>query len=578
MSTQPIPISYPQSQQPLTQLDENGNPIVNQYGQIPGAFGYVPPSQIAASPTGSYGGSGVYGSPVAAPAFSAQNNWNIDNAVQENQNFANDAFQQVNQEAQGELGTYGPQQTQFENEANAGLNQLAAQPGYTPGQESQINTNYSQFNTSPATLQQNFLTPTQQTDIMGDPSEGSVVTDAGLANEGSQLGAYGQDLSGQVGNFANYTKAGTNQLDTGLSSANQSLASGLEGAQSEFGSLNQAVTNPALGFDPNSTEQQITPAEMQQMQTNAGEAVGAQYQTAEDQLQQQQANAGNTSPLAIAAANARLQQQQAAGEGNAESNAAIAALQAQEQQASSIEQQREAAADTQSGLQAQAATTEQSQAQQAAALAGTEGVSSAGLAGTQEIAAGEAVGQTGLNAANQYGTTAINEQNQMTGQQYSADTTAEQLAQSRANELALNQQGTQEGNEQTQYNQGVGSAQATAGGAQTVGAADIAGKNTYLQGVQNEQSAAQSGGQNAVQTQLGTASGESGALNQSTSIAAGNKANSPTVLGEINSTAKAFGLYRGGIVDKPEVHLVGEKGPEIIMPTGRYRAKDRRVA
>lgn len=584
MATQPFPYSaYQDPTALLTQYDEQGNVIQpNQYGQVPGAFGYVPPNSIT-TPTGSSPSSvsAIYGAPAAAPAYNGARNDSIGAQVSQNQNYENQAGQQINQEAEAQLPYYSGLQTQFQQEASSALNQLGATPGYTPGEASQINVNYGQFNTPESTLDSEYLTPAEQTSIYGNPQVGAQVTDAGLKNEGAQLGAYEQNLSGQVGNFANYAKQGVQDLSGGLQTANSGLQSGLQGAQGKFGNLDTAVNNPALAFDPNGTEKQITDAQVQDMRTSAGQAVGAQYQTAENQLQRQAANAGNSSPLAIAAANARLQQQEAAGEGNAEVAANIAALQAQQQQAASIEQQREGAAQTQTGFKANAATTEEQAAQNAAALAGTTGVTSAALTGTQGLAAAEQTAQKGIDAANTYGQTAINEQNLMTGQQAGADTLAEQEAAARAASIAGNRQTTGTSINQTKYGQGVGSQQDTSQGAQTVGGARIGGQQNYLAGVTGQQGMAQQGGQAAVGQQQNAFSTETGGLGQGATTLANYKVSAPTAISQASSLIGAVapkGLAEGGVASKPEVHIVGEKGPELIMPLGRYRAKDRKVA
>ncbi len=560
------------------QFDADGNPIpIQDPSQVNPALSPQPQSQATTSP---------YGNPGAAPALANTDRWNITDTNTADQNLIAAGAQQIGNEAGSELNYYGPRQTQQTGLADQAIANLGAAPGYTPGQAAQINTNYSQYNTSPDALSSEYLTPTEQQGTFGDPSVGAKVTDQGIANEGAQLNAYGQDLSGQVSNFANYTGQGVTNLDTGLATANTGLQTGLQGAQGKFSSLDSAVNNPGLAFDPNSTEKQITDAQVQEMKTAAGQRIGNQYQTAEDTLARNAAAAGNSSPLAIAAANARLQSQEASDQGNAETNADIAARQAQEQQAAAIEAQREASVNAQTGFKAGAATTEQSQAQQAAALAGTTAVNSAGLAGTQGLAAAEATGQAGINAANQYGSAAIGEQNTMTGQQYNADTTAEQESAARAAAIAGNRQATDTSINNTGYSQGTGSAQMTAGGAAKVGDAQIASKNQYISDTTGQEAAAQQGGQAAVGQQGSALQTETSGLTSNQAVQAGYKTNSPTVFGQVvqgitalaggaNQGAQAYKAVsaKGDVVTKPEVHMIAERGPEVVMPVGpgRYR-------
>lgn len=580
MSTQPNPAFNPFSNvQPLptggaalTPVDANGNPI------------------------GPYGG--VYGAPQAAPAYSAARNDSIGAQVANNNNYINNAGQQINQEAQGNLAYEGGLQSQYTGSQNQALNALSQTPGYTPSEASNIDVNYGQYNTPTSALQSQFLTPTEQAGIAGNPNQPVGVASSGTNAEGaflnqeqgelgSTLGSYQGQLGDTTGAFQQGTTGAASGLQGNLNNATGGLSSGLNAAQGKFGSLDSAVDNSNLAFDPTGTEKQITDQQVQQMATNAGEVVGSQYQTAEDQLQRQAAAAGNTSPLAIAAANARLQQQSASGTANAVSAADIQALQAQEQQATSIEQQREGAAFQQAGLQAGAATTEQSQAQAAAGLSGTQNISAQELAGEQNIAAQEAAGQAGINSASAYNNAALTAEQQygaqaqstasnMEQQNYGASSTAEQEAASRAATLGTNRQTTQTGVNNTQYSQGTGSQQLTSQGSQATGNARIAGQNTYLGSVGSAANSAQSGGQADLGAQENAFNTQSGGLNQGTATLSNYKANAPTVAKTAASIVQAV-AEKGGVFTKPTVVKVGEHGPEWIGPVssayGRYNRK-----
>jgi hypothetical protein len=502
---------------------------------------------------------GPYGNPYATTTPGLDTSDTVNNS-----NFYNDQaieYAQENQlqgEAQSQLAYYGPEQEQAQGQEETALQQLQQQPGYTPGQTSQINVDYGQYNTPESALQQQFLTPSEQSGITGDPNAPVQTMNQGVAGEGAMLNQYQGNLSGEVGNLDTGTAGAVGQLDTGLA-----------GAQSNFSGLNEAVSNPALQFNPNGAEQEITPAEMQQMETAAGTTVGNQYQSAEDTLNRNAAAAGNTSPLALAAANERLQQQSAATAGDVENSAAIAALQAQEQQATSIEQQRESAAQYQTGLQANASTTEEQAAQ-----------SAAGLAGTQGINAAETEGEAGINAANTYGQTSINTEGNIANQQYGAEQTAEQEAEQRAAELAANRQTTQTGVNATQYSQGTGSAQLTAGGAENVGQTDIAGQSAYRSGVAQQQALAQQGGETAEGEQQTAASTLGSQLNTSEANAGAFKNNSPTLVGQSSQAIGAVSslLDEGGVITEPTLAIVGEKRPEAVIEVGPRYKPNRKAA
>lgn len=540
------------------------------------------------------GGNPVYGNPAANPIPSL----NLDPDAPIHNTFYDDKGQiqaggkQINDETTSQLGYYGPIQEDNRVKGDQALEELKQMPGYTPGEAGQINIDYGRNKTGDPAFNSEFLTPGEQQSVMGDPSVGAKVADAGIANERAQmgnyaksangtLGAYGENLSGQLGNYANYTKSG---LDT--------LGTGLEESQGKFSKLDEAVNNPALAFDPNSTEKQLSDADVQQMKTAAGTRVGNQYRSAEDDLARRAAAQGNTSPLAIAAANARLQHSSAADMGDAEVEADIAARQAQQDRAAQIEAQREGAVNTQTGYRAGAATTEQAQAQAAA-----------GLKGTQAIQAGEAVGQAGLDTANNFGKTsldtvntlgqtALGQENTQTGQQYTADTGAEQLATARGTDISKNRQATQQQQDQTKYTQGMGADTATAGGAKAVGDARIAGQGAYRAGVTQQQGLAQQGGQTAVGQQIQGY----GTQTQGTNTATANRANYENtgpgglgkmggqllgdVIGGAASAAPTIGkalMDEGGVVTEPTMAVVAEHHPEMVIPLGRYR-RDQRIA
>lgn len=537
------------------------------------------PNPLAATPQADAAPGSIYGSPQNAtiPGINPNPEAPMQNRYTQNQDLINAQGTQINNEATYQMGYYGQKIPQYVGQEEQQLAQLAGQPGYTPGQQGQINVDYSQFNTSPEAL------AAQQ----GNPQAGVQASSTGQANEGAQLNAYGQNLSGEVGNYqtgvmgaagANATGVGgaADKYGTGVTGAVTGLKTGLEGAQN-FDTLNSAVNDKSLGFDPNSTEKQLSDADVQNMKTAAGTRIGNQYRTAEDTLERQAAEAGNTSPLAMAAARARLQTQEASDQGDAELNADIAAKQAQFGRAQGIENQRLGASQTQQGMRATAGTTEEAAAQAAAGLAGTAGISAAedvgkaglsaaeNIGGTNLAAAGQA-GQAGINAANAYGTKAIDTQTKMTDQDVAAKQAADAAEAARA--LQANQQA---------YQQGTGSAQLTSGGAQTVGNADIAGKAAARAGTANLAGFAQTGGNQAA-TQQNTAYGTQTSGLNSSAASQGNFINGKPSLGDTaaaTAVKTGFGLLgaaKGDIVNEPQIRKIGERGPEMVIPLGgRYR-------
>lgn len=567
MATQAIPFNY--RMPPPGAIDPNtGQPISGAAPADPNAA-LTPPS----APSGIYGNP----QPPAAPQFGPD--MGVMNNITTGQNAAVAGAGQINNEATSQLNYYSPLQQQSQQQEAAALADLNKTPGYTAPEASQINVDYGKYRTSQGDLNKQFLNPGEQSGIAGDPNAPKGTMTAGTAAEGAQLNAYGANLGGQVSNLDTNVSGGLTNESTNVAGANKNLDQGLAGAQDKFGKLDTVVGNKALGFDPNSTEKQLTDADVQQMKTAAGTRVGNQYRAAEDTLQQNAAAAGNTSPLALAAANARLQSQEASGQGDAETNADIAARQAQYSRASGIEGQRYGETANTTGIRAGAATTEEQAAQNAAALAGTTDVNSALRVGETGVQAAEMTGAAGINAANTYGSTAVNQATNAANQNYGASATAEQEAAARAAALATNRQATQGNVNATTYGQGVQTAQDTAAGATAVGGARMAGQGAYRAGVTQQQGLAQEGGQNAIQAQntaLATrTSGITGAGSNATSDQGNNQRNS--IVNQAATLGSAF-LEKGGIITEPTIATVGEHGPEKIVPLGSYRSRERKAA
>ena len=500
-----------------------------------------------------------WGSAIGAGGQDVSPNASISDITSANRNQISDEGNTIAQQGANELNYYSPLQQADTSAENSALNQLQATPGFTPAQSSQINADYSQYNTAPS--QYGGITDTLNA---GTGAEGADLNQY-QADLGAQLGAYSTNLGGEVGNYDTWTGGANSAYGTNVNTATSGLGAGLQAAQGQFGGLNTAVNNTALGFDPNGTEQQLTPAQQQAMVTAAGTTVGNQFQSAEDTLMQQAAAQGNTSPEALAAMRQQLVTQGAATAGDTMTQAGIAAEQAGFQQASSIEQQREGATQTQAGLQATAATTEEAAAQAAAAQAGqtnvaaqenigAENVNVAANAGTQGINAANTIGAENVGQVANYGQFATGEANTMTGQQYNNALTQAQM----------------------QYSQGTGSQQLTSGGAQTVGAAQQAGMASYRSGVAGEEAQAQAGGATAQQTELGAYGTQTSGVNNATSTQANYAIGKPS-LGDSAANAavtgnSVLGLEKGALVTEPGTYKLGESGPEMVVKMPRYRS------
>jgi len=551
----------------------------------------------------------IYGAPGGAlPTPNPDPEAPIHNMFYDDQGRLIAGANQINAEAQSQLGYYGPRQAAYGAATDTALANLNATPGFNQDEASKIGIDYGQYRTSADDMNKQFLTGDEQSAIKGDPNDPRNVMNAGTAAEGAMLNQYQANQGAQVGQLASNVGGQMNQYqsnvgdqmgkyESGVGTGVSNLDTMLQGSQDKFGKLDTAVGNPGLAFDPNATEKQMTDADVQAIKTAAGERIGNQYRSAEDTLNRQAAAAGNTSPLAIEAARARLENQSAAGQGSAEYQADIAARQAQYDRAAGIEGQREGAVKTQVGFQAGAATQEQAQAQAAAGLAGTSGIAAAENVGQADlsaaenvgaagVSAAENVGQAGINAANTYGQFSTQTASNMANQGYGAAQTAEQEAAARAAMLGANRQNTQANVNNATYTQGMNTGQATSAGQQTLGGARMQGQAAYRSGLAQQEGMAQQGGQNAMQQQGQTLQTTTSGLNQSTANRANYENTGPGGLGKAGSQIfgagmKLLGADEGGVFTEPTLAIVGEKRPEMVVKVPQrygYRSDNGKAA
>lgn len=555
-------------------------PTQPNYGQInpyavSGYSGYGGFSPY--SSTGTYTSSQNFGTALGNAGQMVNPNASMEDIYAANRNQISQTGNVIGQEAGNQLNYYDPLQQQYTAAENQALNNLQQTPGFTPQEAGQINVNYSQFNTPGSqytAMAGNPYAPVQ-TLAAGQAGQGEMLNQY-QSDVGSQLQQYGSNLGGAVQQFGTNVGGAVSGTQAGVTGATGGLQSGLTAAQDKFQPLNTAVYNPALGFDPNQTEQQMTPQEQQAMVTAAGTTVGNTFQSQRDAIARAAAQQGNTSPEALAAMEQQLTTQQAATAGDTMTNAQIAAEQAAFQRAQGIEAQREGAVQTQTGLEATAATTEEAAAQAAAGLGGQQNISAQEYLGSQGLGAQEAIGQQGISAANElgqtnlgavtnYGQFSTNTAGQMAGAAYGAQSTAEQEGAQRAQTIGA-----------MQYGQGTGSAQLTAQGAQSVGAARMAGQNTYLGAVAGQQAQAQQGGQAAMQAQLGAYGTQTSGITQNASSQGQfetNKASLGDTAGKSFVNAAAGLFAEGGVATEPTLAKLGERGPEMVVPlTPRYRS------
>lgn len=377
-----------------------------------------------------------------------------------------------------------------------------------------------------------YLTSGEQSAIAGNPYQhydpnGLMSGATAIRNQGYQ--AQNQLYSAADNPALNY--------DTGTNARSQGI-------------LDQTGKQVNSALDPNSLLQsqsanqreQMSPQQQQDIVTNAGISAGRGYQANVGAAQRAEAAAG-MDPSGMAALRERSTRDAAAAGSDAETNARVAAQQAAAQEATTAEQQRLGAQQYLSGSQAGYATQlgqmglGENRANEAQRLGATQDISNrqlqAATTGNQAVMQGLG---TELGQANQ---------NQQVGTQL------ENTAAGRAAGLAQNRQGVA---------QGVAGARL---GSQYQGLG-------YLQGQQGQYN---QNAQNAYNRQQQNYATQTGSANQAAGLgyaASQTPSTFDKVMGGISGGLGAIAgfLDEGGVATEPTVKVVGENGPEAIVPVG----------
>lgn len=445
---------------------------------------------------------------------------------------------------------YTQNEQQYQQAANEAYGQLAANPGYNPDLEKQINQDYGQYRTSAEALGQQFLSPTEQAQISGNP-----YVSMSYLNPEKLEGMQGQ-YQDQAMNAVGRLKQGLNDaIDPSVLKQSQSYQNSVTGAT---GALNAAANDSANTIDPSFAARQMSDADVQEMKTAAGTNVGNRYRSSMDEINRNAAASG-LSAGATADSMERMNRASAVDSADAMTNADIAAKQAQFGRAQSIEQQRAAEQQYATGAKMSAAAT-------GAGLAGQE--ESMRQAGEQyltgaKMGAAATGGQAEINQSNTgYQNFSNAEQfNQQMGASYAK--AAEQAASDRAGTIAANRQATTQNVENTAYNQGVQTAQATSQGAQTVGNAQISGQNAYRNFLTGEQGAAQTGATTAAGQQIQGAQVQNQGMAAAANTAVANNT-SPSAGQQLGM--QILSMFEDGTPGQngDTLAVVGENGPEYV--------------
>lgn len=449
---------------------------------------------------------------------------------------------------QGDLGNYVNYQqgraSDYENLANSAYYGIASgQGGYSDAEKNAI-------------LQEPYLQGLQLTDeersgISGDPwgpyrqlglDEQSIDNSTWSRNNavrgalGQQEGALNQNLGVTRGNLAGEI---------------QGQKSVMRGDLSDIAALTRQYVNPT---ELNTSREymqnyQVTPRDQQNILDEAGRTVMNQERMDEERLMQQANAQGNTSPLALQAARERMRQSGAVNEANAMSDAAIAAKQLQLNTTQGRENTRLGAAQNYANL---GTSNEQYMGRETLGTETTLGAAEQGAEqylGNQAQQAQMYLGNSRVSNEQQLGQAGTQAEEFKTATNLGAGQQAEATTSQRAGQIAGNRQQT------GQFIYGQNAAANTNFANQRM--ANEQEYRGYVTGQGNQANQAVTIGN---QQRIGAYGTQLGAQN----TASGNAIVNYKTPGAIEKVFSGGGA-KGGVTKGPEMALVGEAGPELII-------------
>lgn len=510
------------------------------------------------------------------------------------------------QQQQDMMNRFGADSEQYRQWLDAYLvPMLQGQGGYSPEEARQIanSGDLSTLNQTPEQAQSKFLTPEEQQAIKGNANYGSNFHPDQMHQD--------QDVS------AGKQRQAVNDLQSGLKAAIDPNALSQsnkfqQDSENQLGqnqgkqdaTLNAVAENVRGGIDPTAVspssqflaDYYLTPEQQQNIVTGAGISAGAGYRASEGAVDRA-ARAAGASPMGVAAYRARSERDAAAAGGDAMTQARIAVSNAAASRQLTGEQLREGAGqfltNTRTGTEMKL---------------GDEALASASDYGRQSLAQRNIVEQQRLNAeqskaglqltgaatggqAQVANEASINSQGRQVGQ-FNATTgadiaAAEDTANSgRAAKIATNRQGTEADNQAIRYGQGVTQTNLASGQAKQVADTRLADKHLAIGAVGGEQAQQSQNQQNEAGRQVSTYGTMAGAGNAATGQVIG-ASQTPSkfdrIVGGIAGLAGAYGglsgavkaaggAADGGIFTEPTSVVIGENGPEAVVPIGEYRA------
>jgi hypothetical protein len=439
----------------------------------------------------------------------------------------------------------------------------------------------------------------------------------GTVNQlGTDYTGVNQNLQQGLQNAINPTAlaAGVNPTALSMSpgytaSQNNALAAGTTGVQSAYSDPSLELSSDYLNTAP------MTDSEVQSMASQAASDAGAGYRANLDTLNRQAAAGGTTNPLALAEERRQLEMTGGADVNDAITRARLAARQVQMGQAQNVEATRLGATQYQTGLQTSGSealmnaglnTAQQNETTRLGAaqnLANLQTNVAQDLSNRQMTAATD-TGQMAYNTATNQANTGLGAQSnimntgigmeenlgsQATNLQQAYDTmglgtlqTAEQQAAARQATIANTNVAGREYASTQGYQRPLTTATTTSGLAQSAYAPQQAAQVEGRTAAQNEQQyyggqMANLLGQSVTNQTAGNALTNQalGTYTQNKQAQAATPSTAERIVGGVLNAAAGVGsaigggIAQGGVISRPTQMIVGEHGPEVIMPAQR---------
>lgn len=445
--------------------------------------------------------------------------------------------------------------------------------------------------------QANYLTPDEEAGMRGDTASQERFFNPGQMDQDLRVsqGRQDQAVDDLDQNLRKSVDAGAlKQSETYRGNSRNILDRNQAGFDAAHGAVSKNVRDT---IDPNAVttsdafldDYNMSPEEQQDIVTGAGISAGTGYRAATGELQRRAAAAG-AGPMGVAAYRARMEREGAGAAGDAMTQARIKASEAAAGRKLTGEELRtkggQYLTDVKSGtemrlgedaLAGQKALGDQALGQENTMETNRQGAEQFLTGANTDVAKTSGLARV-QNTQNTTGTGVQQGQfNATTGTGIA--TQQDKDAASRAGTIATNRQGTEQYNQGQRYTRGMDQNNATSTRAGVVGNTRLAAQDkgrTYYAGQNDQANANEEAARNRQQQTFSTTT--SGGNQATNSLVTADQ--KPGLLEKIAGTAiGAAGAASkfikpkadGGVITEPTLAVVGEDGPEMVVPVG-YRA------